>query len=68
MARFSFLMDDYLSETFYRLFPDHGERSRILRKCIHRIVKQAKEQGGILQRDIHNVADAVYEDIKNERA
>lgn len=67
MKRFHVAMDDDLFSDFYRLWPGHGERAIITRKCIKRLVKQAKEVGGLLPADINTVADTIVEEEKERR-
>jgi len=44
MKRFPFNLSDEQYEDFYRLFPDHGQRTRILRKCVQVVIRNAREK------------------------
>ena len=62
MKRFGLEMTDNTYNEFYRLFPDHGQRTSILRRCVHRLIRQAKIAGGVLPSDVDNTADNVYKE------
>ena len=62
MRRFGLSLEDDLYNDFYRLFPDHGLRTSVLRRCVHRIVKRAKEVGGILPHEIKEMADNIVKE------
>jgi hypothetical protein len=62
MRRFGLTLDDEMYNDFYRLFPDHGLRTSVLRRCVHRMVKRAKEVGGILPHEIKEVADNIIKE------
>lgn len=62
MKDFKVQLDDSLWERFYRAFPEHGERTAIIRKVIRRLVV-LKSQEVPLHRI---VADQVYEDTREE--
>ncbi len=63
--RFSLVLTSELYEQFYKTFPDYGERSSILRKCVHRLIKKAEVIGGVLPSDIKEVSDEI---LKKERS
>jgi hypothetical protein len=52
-------MEDSLYNNFYRLFPDYGQRTNMLRRCVHRLVQRAVQAGGILPNDIEEVAEEI---------
>lgn len=64
MKRFPLVMQSGLYNDFYRLFPDRGARTAALRKCVKRMVEQAKLAGGLLQKDFEAIADGVAEKMK----
>lgn len=45
MKRFSLIMPDVLYDEFYKLFPDHGQRTTILRRCVYRLCQEARTAG-----------------------
>lgn len=62
MRRFGLIMDDYTYSEFYRMFPDHGQRTNVLRKCVKRMIEKAKVTGGVLPGDIENTADKIIKE------
>lgn len=60
MKRFGLVMTDSLYAEFYRTFPDHGQRTNVLRKCVHRMIEQAKVVGSINKDSINSIADGVF--------
>jgi hypothetical protein len=62
MRRFGLTLDDDMYDDFYRMFPDHGLRTSVLRRCVHRMVKRAKEVGGILPQEITEAADKIIKE------
>ena len=56
MRRFGLIMDDALYDEFYRLYPDHGLRTSLLRRCVHGLIKRAKIFGGALPNDAEEIA------------
>lgn len=62
MRRFGLSLDDHTYNEFYRLFPDHGHRTSILRRCVYRIVSRAKASGGVLPKDIEDIVNGVIKE------
>lgn len=67
MKRFGLVLDDKLYREFVQLFLDHGAKTAVLRKCVRRLVDRAKEAGGLLPKDIDEVADTVFEEERRKR-
>lgn len=61
--RFALVMPDNLYNEFYRLFPDHGRRTSILRRCVYRMVQQARLVGSDMV-DPTRTADRIQEEEK----
>jgi len=45
MKRFNLVLDDSLADSFLRCFPNQGERTKLLRKCVHQLVRRARMIG-----------------------
>ena len=63
MPRFGLDLDEDLNYQFKKLFFDHGLRTAILRRCVQRLVKRAKDHGDVSKQDISEIADSVFEDV-----
>jgi hypothetical protein len=64
VKRFGLVMDDSLYSEFYRLFPDHGQRTAALRRCVRRMIQRAKLTGYMGPAQINDIADEVQKDIR----
>ena len=60
MKRFTLVLTDEQYEEFYRYFPDHGARTNLLRRCVHRLVGRAKVVGQLWDAEAVEIADQVY--------
>lgn len=40
MKRFTLVLDDWMFEAFLRCYPDHGNRTAVLRKVIRKLIKR----------------------------
>ena len=63
MKRFGLVMTDELYSEFYRIFPDHGMRTTVLRRCVQRMVNRAHllSPACVMANDI---ADEVEKEVK----
>ena len=66
MKRFGLVMDDSLYSEFYRLFPDHGQRTAVLRRVVHRMVQRARLVGYIGPAAVNDVADEVQKESRED--
>jgi metal-responsive CopG/Arc/MetJ family transcriptional regulator len=69
MKRFGFLLDDPLYDEFYRLFPDYGTRSSLMRKCVRLLVKKARGAERVWDKEIEEVTNHLVGglDLKERR-
>ena len=61
MRRFGLVMSDDLYDELYRLYPDHGQRTSLLRRCVHGLIKQARIFGGALPNDAEGIGNRAAE-------
>lgn len=66
MRRFGLMLDTETYTEFYRVFPDWGQRTSIVRKCIKRIVRRAKEEGYIENKVLEEIVDGAFEGERGE--
>lgn len=63
MRRFSLQLDDDLHRQFFMLFPDHGQRTSLTRRCIQRMVARAKLIGYLTLAETDELADKLLETV-----
>jgi hypothetical protein len=66
MKRFGLVMPDDLYDDFWRLFPDHGQRTSVLRRCVYRMVQRAKLTGYMGPMQINDIADEVQKEMMED--
>ena len=57
MRRFPLTLSDEVYNDFLRCFPDHGERTALLRKFVLKMIKRAKLKGNIWETEFNNIVD-----------
>lgn len=61
--RFPLELDENLHERFFRAYPNHGDRTNLLRKCIKRLIERAH----LVQEPINAIADDALARVRLEK-
>jgi hypothetical protein len=64
MKKFNLQLDHETYSEFYRLWPDYGRRTQLLRRCIKGMIKRAREVGDVLPSDIENITSEAAKEVK----
>jgi hypothetical protein len=63
MRSFNLTLDNRTSEEFYRMFPEYGQRTAVLRRLVKALIKRGK----LDLDDDASIINTVYNQMKGEK-